>query len=158
MQTAYRRWLDDELPGVEARTGIRVAVENMLPLRVRGRKVARVHAADPHDDLGEVPHVVLDTSHAAVSGLHPSAALERIGDRLTHVHLSNNAGRGWDSHLPLREGVLDLESFGRALAARGTDASVSLEIDLRTHRGDEASMLRALRDNAAVARSSLVPA
>jgi len=74
------------------------------------------------------------------------------------VHLSNNAGRGWDSHLPLREGVLDLEGFGRAFAARGTGTSVSLEIDLRTHRGDEASLLRALRDNEATARSSLAPA
>ena len=35
-QSAYRRWLDERLPAVSIERGVRVAVENMFPLRVRG--------------------------------------------------------------------------------------------------------------------------
>ena len=157
-QTAYRGWLDDRLPGIESETGIRVAVENMFPLRVRGRKVARFHPEHALEDLGQVPHVVLDTSHAAVAGLELVDVFSRIGERLVHVHLSNNAGRGWDSHLPLDEGVLDLDPLLRALAGAGFPGAVSLEIDLRRHRENETALLAALRWNLGLARSSLTPA
>jgi len=35
----------------------------------------------------------------------------RFGDRMRHVHLSDNAGKGWDSHLPPGQGVLALDAF-----------------------------------------------
>lgn len=135
-QSAYRRWLDEQLPHLAERTDVHVAVENMFPLRVRGRKVATFHARQTLDDLEGFPHVVLDTSHAAVSGLDLQEALARLRARLVHVHLSNNAGKGWDSHLPLDEGVLDLEAFLDALAASGFAGTVSLELDLRRYLAD----------------------
>jgi sugar phosphate isomerase/epimerase len=146
-QTRYRRWLADHQPRMGTGPEISVAVENMFPLRVRGRKVARFHQELPLDDLGQVPHVVLDTSHAAVTGLDPLEAATRIGERLVHVHLSNNAGRGWDSHSPLDEGVLDLDAFLRGLRDRGWAGSVSLEVDLRRYQADEGSLLDALHHN-----------
>jgi len=154
-QTAYRGWLDERLPALETGTRVRVAVENMFPLRVRGRKVARFHPEHALDDLGQVPHVVLDTSHAAVAGLDLLDSTARVGERLAHVHLSNNAGRGWDSHLPLDEGVLDLEPFLRGLVARGFAGAISLEVDLRRHREDGSALLEALRRNLALARAHL---
>jgi sugar phosphate isomerase/epimerase len=135
-QSGYRRWLDEQLPHLAERTDVKVAVENMFPLRVRGRKVATFHARQSLDDLERFPHVVLDTSHAAVAGLDLHDTLERMGPRLAHVHLSNNAGKGWDSHLPLDQGVLDLESFLDALAASGFGGTVSLELDLRRYLAD----------------------
>lgn len=132
-QSAYRRWLDEQLPGLAERTGVRVAVENMFPLRVRGRRVATFHAKQTLDDLEGFQHVVLDTSHAAVAQLDLREALARLGGRLAHVHLSNNAGKGWDSHLPLDQGVLDLEAFLEALGASGFSGTVSLELDLRRY-------------------------
>jgi sugar phosphate isomerase/epimerase len=135
-QSGYRRWLDEELPRLAERTDVQVAVENMFPLRLRGRKVATFHARQGLDDLERFPHVVLDTSHAAVAGLDLRTAVERLGPRLVHVHLSNNAGKGWDSHLPLDQGVLDLESFLDALAASGFGGTVSLELDLRRYLAD----------------------
>lgn len=135
-QSAYRRWLDEQLPHLAERTDVHVAVENMFPLRVRGRKVATFHANQTLDDLEGFPHVVLDTSHAAVAELDLHEALARLGPRLVHVHLSNNAGKGWDSHLPLDQGVLDLETFLDALAASGFAGTVSLELDLRRYLGD----------------------
>jgi sugar phosphate isomerase/epimerase len=135
-QSAYRRWLDEQLPDLAERTDVHVAVENMFPLRVRGRKVATFHARQTLDDLEGFPHVVLDTSHAAVAGLDLHEALARLRARLVHVHLSNNAGKGWDSHLPLDQGVLDLETFLDALAASGFAGTVSLELDLRRYLAD----------------------
>jgi sugar phosphate isomerase/epimerase len=135
-QSGYRRWLDEQLPHLAERTDVKVAVENMFPLRVRGRKVATFHARQGLDDLERFPHVVLDTSHAAVAGLDLREALARMGSRLVHVHLSNNAGKGWDSHLPLDQGVLDLETFLDALAASGFGGTISLELDLRRYLAD----------------------
>lgn len=154
-QTPYRRWLADHQPRMGTGPEIRVAVENMFPLRVRGRKVARFHQEHALDDLGQVPHVVLDTSHAAVTGLDPLEAATRIGERLVHVHLSNNAGRGWDSHSPLDEGVLDLDTFLRGLRDRGWAGSVSLEVDLRRYQADEESLLDALHHNRHLALAGL---
>ncbi len=146
-QSRYRAWLRDRLPELSERTDVAVAVENMFPVRVRGRKVGAFHAVRTLEDLEGFDHVVLDTSHAAVSGLDLFEALSNLGSRLRHVHLSNNAGRGWDSHLPLEEGVLPLDRFLDALAAEGFAGSVSLELDLRRYAADPAALKAALIRN-----------
>jgi sugar phosphate isomerase/epimerase len=134
-QTGYRRWTQERLPALEERTDVRVAVENMFPVRVRGRKVGAFHAVRTLEDLEAFDHVVPDTSYAAVAGFDLLEILTRLRTRLAHVHLSNNAGKGWDSHLPVTEGVLPLGTFLDALAGSGFTGSVSLEIDLRRHLG-----------------------
>ena len=134
-QRAYRRWLDEKLPVLEERTGVIVAIENMFPVRM-GRHGVTFHANQDLDDLEGLPHLVLDTSHAAVSEHDPVEVLRRFGDRLRHVHLSDNAGKGWDSHLPPGEGVLDLDAFCDALLDARYEEAVSLEVDLRTHLTD----------------------
>ncbi len=74
-------------------------------------------------------------------------ALDRLSDRLAHVHLSNNAGKGWDSHLPVDEGVLPLEGFLDALTTDGFAGAVSLELDLRRFLSDEGALRGALVRN-----------
>jgi len=141
-QTGYRRWLAEQLPGLAERTGVIVAVENMFPLRVPGRRAISFHAGQTLDEIERFPHVVLDTSHAAVAGLDPSQVRDLLGDRLVHIHLSDNAGRGWDSHLPLGQGVLAVDEFLQHLATEGFSGSITLELDLRPYLDDG----RALRD------------
>jgi sugar phosphate isomerase/epimerase len=154
-QTAYRSWVDERLSAVAAERGVRIAVENMFPLRVRGRSIARFHARQSLEDLEGFPDVTLDTSHLAVAGLDPVQTLSRLGDRLAHVHLSNNAGKGWDSHLPLDQGVLDLGRFLEALATRGFEGAISLEIDLRSHLDDDQALRRILSRNRELCESGL---
>jgi sugar phosphate isomerase/epimerase len=154
-QAAYRRWLDESSPAAAKAWGVRIAVENMFPLRVRGRSVARFHARQSLEDLERFEAVALDTSHLAVAGLDPVEAIGRIGDRLAHVHLSNNAGRGWDSHSPLDEGVLDLGRVLETLVARGYRGAVSLEIDLRNHIKDEAALRSVLTRSREICESRL---
>jgi sugar phosphate isomerase/epimerase len=146
-QRGYRRWLDERLPGVAERTGVRVAVENMFPVRVRGRAMATLHAGQSLDDLEGLPHVVLDTSHAAVAHREPVQARARLRRGVVHIHLSNNAGKGWDSHLPIDQGVLALDGVLDALVSGGFGGAVSLELDLRRHLADEGALRRVLVRN-----------
>lgn len=146
-QRRYRRWIERSLAELSAATGVDTAVENMFPVRLPNERAVRFHASSVElTDLDRFPAVVLDTSHAAVAGLDLVEAVERLADRLVHVHLSDNAGRGWDSHLPIGEGVLPLGPFLERLAARGFRGSVSLELDLRRHLDDRAALLRVMRD------------
>ena len=141
-QTDYRRWIAEDLRGVSEQSGIIVAVENMFPLRLPGAPSMRFHSDHSRFDRTGTPYLVLDTSHAAVAGLDIRQALARDHDRIRHIHLSNNAGRGWDSHLPVgRDGVLPIDAFLADLTD-GYRGSVSLELDLRPWMKDP----HALRD------------
>lgn len=131
-QRGYRRWLEEELPVLEERTGVTVAIENMFPVHVGSRPVT-FHSNHDLEDLEGLPHLVLDTSHAAVAKHDLIGVRQRFGDRLSHVHLSDNAGRGWDSHLPPGEGVLPIDDFLSELVASGYASAVSLEVDLRRY-------------------------
>lgn len=139
-QARYGAWIDRSLPELSAHTGVTVAVENMFPIRIRGDRRVRFHTKQAIDDLEHFPHVVLDTSHAAVAGLDLLDTFRRLRGRLVHVHLSNNAGKGWDSHLPLDQGVLPIPEFLDLLAADGFAGTVSLELDLRRYLEDDGAV------------------
>jgi sugar phosphate isomerase/epimerase len=131
-QRSYRRWLQEHLPELEERAGITVAIENMFPVHIGSRPLT-FHANQDLDELEGLPHLVLDTSHAAVAKHDPVEVRRRFGERLRHVHLSDNAGRGWDSHLPPGEGILPLDAFVEDLVASGYEGCVTLEVDLRRY-------------------------
>ena len=138
-QRGYRRWLEDRLPGLEGGTGVTVALENMFPVRM-GERGVTFHANQDLEDLEGLPDLVLDTSHAAVARHDLVEVRRRFGDRLRHVHLSDNAGKGWDSHLPPGQGILDLDGFLTDLAGDGYRGSVTLEVDLRRYLTDDAKL------------------
>jgi sugar phosphate isomerase/epimerase len=156
-QSGYRRWIDEHLPGLSEHTGVRVGVENMFPVGVGKRGVA-FHAHDVLEDLDRFPHVVLDTSHAAVAGLDLLETYARLRDRLVHVHLSNNAGRGWDTHGSVERGILPLAELLDALSSDRFPGTVSLELDLRSAMDDADRLREALRRNRAFCLGRLRPA
>ena len=146
-QVRFRQWVEQNLAEFSAVTGVTVAVENMFPVKLPGRGVT-FHAGQQLADLDRYPYLVLDTSHAAVAGLDILDLYERYRDKLLHVHLSNNAGRGWDSHLPVyQEGVLPLGPFLEALASNGFAGTISLELDLRPYAGDDKAIHEVLVRN-----------
>jgi sugar phosphate isomerase/epimerase len=134
-QRSYRSWLDERLRGLEERTGVLVAFENMFPVHV-GRRPVTFHTNQDLDELDRFDDLVLDTSHAAVAGHDLLEVRKRFGERLRHVHLSDNAGKGWDSHLPPGDGVLAIDDFLADLAGAGYGGSVTLEVDLRREAAD----------------------
>jgi sugar phosphate isomerase/epimerase len=142
-QLGYRRWLGERLPGLAERTGVTVAVENMFPLRM-GERGITFHANQDLDELEGLADLVFDTSHAAVAGHGISQTRRRLGGRIKHIHLSDNAGRGWDSHLPPGEGVLDIDGFLDDVARDGYAGTIALEVDLRRYLTDDAKLRKVM--------------
>lgn len=138
-QGGFDRWLTEEMPEVARAAGVEVAVENMFPVRA-GAVSLRAH----RDGFRRHRAVAFDTSHAAVAGLDIVEERRRLGPRIRHVHLSDNAGGRWDSHLPPGRGSLPLDRFLRDLVGAGYTGSVSLEVDLRRYADDGAALAGAL--------------
>jgi sugar phosphate isomerase/epimerase len=79
-------------------------------------------------------HFTLDTGHAHANGQDPSLLIERVGDRLTEVHLNDNAGAS-DDHLVPGEGSAHLQSLLRRID--GQDVLVCLELDPHRYPTDQ---------------------
>lgn len=158
-QVRFQRWIESDLEAFCARTGVTVAVENMFPIRVRGDLGLRFHAGQDFADLERFPYLVLDTSHAAVAGLDIREMYARYRDQLQHVHISNNAGRGWDSHLPVyMDGVLPLGEFLDDIVEGGFAGNVSIELDLRPWFHDEDALREVMVRNREFCERRLSPA
>ncbi len=121
-QTRLPAWLEDTLPTLEERTGVTVAIENMFPLRVGNRRHASTRtrtsttstASRTSSSTRATPRWPTTTSSGSGSG---------FGDRLRHVHLSDNLGRGWDNHLPPGDGVLPLDDSSTTSPRASYDGS-----------------------------------
>src|SRR6266566_5610250 len=147
-QVRFRRWIEANLAEFSARTGVTVAVENMFPIRLRGERGLRFHASQELEDLEKFPYLVLDTSHAAVSSLDIREFYAQYRDQIQHVHLSNNAGKGWDSHLPVYgPGVLPLGEFLDDVVADEFAGAISIELDLRPWLQDDQALHEVLVRN-----------
>jgi sugar phosphate isomerase/epimerase len=102
-------------------------MENMFPVHV-GRLRMRFPRFSHLHGLERFAHVTLDTSHLAVAEEDIIEAYRRLADRVVHIHLSDNRGKGRDSHAPLGKGVLPIEGFVKALDDPRL-RSVALEIE-----------------------------
>jgi sugar phosphate isomerase/epimerase len=116
-----------ELSALAAARDIRLMVENI------DRGFARVE--DFIEIFERAPEVGfhLDVAHANLRlGLGESnqtaALLEAFGDRLAHVHVSDNRGGDADLHLPLGAGTIDWRGMVGLLKRSGYDGTVTLEV------------------------------
>ena len=146
-QTRYRRWIDERIQDYTARSGVMVGVENMFPVKIRGERGLRFHASQEFESLDRYPNLVLDTSHLAVSRFDVVESYRRYKDKVVHFHLSNNAGKGWDSHLPVEQGILPLDLLLKEVAADRFAGTISLELDLRPYLGDDLAIKEVLVSN-----------
>lgn len=156
-QVRYRRWLEHGLEEFTRTTGVTVAVENMFPLRF-GERGVTFHAAQEFEELQRYPYLTLDTSHAAVSNHDIRDFYRTYRDRIRHVHLSNNAGKGWDSHLPVyQDGVLPLRDFLTDVASDGFTGALSLELDLRPWLHDDGALREVLVQSREFCEGAMAP-
>jgi sugar phosphate isomerase/epimerase len=118
---------------------IRLMVENLDRLFADVDDLAPVLDADPalgfHLDIG---HANLRLGLGGTN--RTEALLNAFGDRLAHVHVSDNRGGDEDLHLPLGAGAIDWKAMIRHLHRRGYDGTVTLEVFSR-----ERDYLRAAR-------------
>jgi sugar phosphate isomerase/epimerase len=131
---------------LEAEDDIVIAVENMFPLRVRGRSVSTYSRGyDPSRQ--PFTHFTLDLSHAAVSGDDALAMADRMGERLAHLHVADGAGLARDEHLVPGRGDQPCAEMLELLAGRGFAGNVVVEINTRrvaTRAEREADLAEAL--------------
>jgi sugar phosphate isomerase/epimerase len=129
-QRDYAREFLEGIHRMAGETDIRFAVENMFPLRARGRTVTP-YAPDFDPSEEDFRHFTLDLSHTSVSQSDPIAMAERMGDRLAHIHIADGLGTARDEHLVPGRGEQPCAELLEGLATRGFDGTVVVEINTR---------------------------
>ena len=131
----------DSVAELQLRTEVVIAVENMFPVKVAGRLV---NSYRPHWD--PVPaghqHFTLDLSHTATSGSDALNMLQRMGSRLSHLHLADGSGAPKDEHLVPGRGNQPCGEVLRILAqdelqGEPFTGAVILEISTRAVKGEQ---------------------
>ena len=136
-QRDYARGFVEGVALLEERTGVHVAVENMYPWRTR-RREAEVYAPDwdiTGSAYAETPHTTLDVSHAATAQQDSLELARALGDRLTHVHLTDGSGSAKDEHLVPGRGTQPVAAMLEHVAGTGFGGYVVLEINTRRSGG-----------------------
>lgn len=156
----YARGFVEGVGRLSEEGGVRFAVENMYPWRYRDREM---QAYAPGWDVTEedYPHLTLDVSHAATARGDALALAERMGERLTHVHIGDGSGSGKDEHLVPGRGAQPCAAVLERLAATGYRGHVIAEINTRravSAREREADLAEALAfTRLHLARPALTP-
>lgn len=101
--------------------GIRIMVEHPPESGVGVDQIETILQADAR--LG----FHLDIGHAHVGGDRLEGLLKAFGDRLCHVHASDNRGFA-DDHMPLGSGRIDWLRAVRLLKAQGYQGTITLEV------------------------------
>jgi sugar phosphate isomerase/epimerase len=131
-QRDYARGFRAGIQRMAGLTDVRFAVENMFPLRVRGREVS---AYQPTWDVAfdDEPYrdYTLDLSHTAVSQSDALAMLDAMGDRLSHLHVADGTGLTKDEHLIPGRGNQPCMEVLESLAARAFGGHVIVEVNTR---------------------------
>jgi sugar phosphate isomerase/epimerase len=128
-----REYARDFVAGIERmadETDVRFAVENMFPLRARGRAVVP-YAPDWDVTTEDYRHTTLDLSHTSVSQTDAVAMARDLGDRLVHVHLADGVGSPRDEHLVPGRGTQPCAEVLELLAGSGFDGTVVVEVNTR---------------------------
>ena len=104
-----------------------ICLENLFP-----RAHSLVEPEDFADTFVKFPNLkmTLDTGHANL-GENGSTRLgelvERFGERIGHVHLSDNRGHH-DEHLPLGFGTIDFRRLAKELHNVGYEGTLTFEV------------------------------
>lgn len=129
-QRDYVRQFVGGIAQMAEETEVRFAVENMFPLRARGREVSP-YAPDWDPTLEDFRHFTLDLSHTSVSRSDALAMREVMGDRLAHVHIADGTGSARDEHLVPGRGNQPCAELLEGLAASDFGGLVVCEVSTR---------------------------
>jgi sugar phosphate isomerase/epimerase len=132
--------LDVEFPDVT------FVVENMFPVRLRGREFIPYSGGwDP--TLVGYDGYVLDVSHCAAARVDALAMADAMGSALAHIHLGDGLGEARDEHLVPGRGAQPCAELLASLSRRGFTGSIALEVSTRRSRsraGREADLAESL--------------
>ena len=143
----YAKWLNKEAAEHTAETGISVAVETMYPKWMAGRRLRAYRWLEPLDLFRNCHEIAMDTSHVTVARGDILDAYATLLPKLTHIHLSNNAGDGRDGHLELEQGILPLDRFLTEVRRTKFSGAISLELSVRSYVDRPKDLAPTLRRN-----------
>ncbi|QDZ14227.1 sugar phosphate isomerase/epimerase family protein [Humibacter ginsenosidimutans] len=131
-QRRYARSFTTAIRSIADRTGIELAVENMFPWNIGGRRRA-VYSPGWDPLTIDCDAATLDFSHAALAGRDSLELALRLGERLRHVHLCDGSrsvyeGGVLDEHLVPGDGRQPVAGVLRLLVRRGWKGSVVAEV------------------------------
>jgi len=129
-QREYSRQFVGGIWQMASETDVHFAVENMFPLRARGREVTP-YAPDWDPTTEDFRHFTLDLSHTSVSQSDALAMADTMGDRLAHVHIADGTGTARDEHLVPGRGEQPCGELLEGLADRNYDGLVVVEVNTR---------------------------
>lgn len=157
-QGAYAVSFLDLVRGLEQRSGVTVAVENMFPWNVSGSST-RMYSPGINPVDMDCDSITLDFSHAALSGDDALELARAAGPRLRHVHLCDGqapggSGKVFDEHLAPGKGGQPVAETLEYLRDSGFDGHVVAEVNTRSAKND-AERVRILAETADFARRHL---
>lgn len=155
-QREYARGFKDQVARLYEESGIAVAVENMYPLRARGRSWVPYYQGFDPTEVG-YDHYTLDISHAAVAHTDPLALAKSMGDKLAHLHLGDGTGLMRDEHLVPGRGTMPCDEILRHLGRTGFGGVVAVEVNTRASKRDREGRERDLAETLRFAREHLPP-
>ncbi|GAC56866.1 hypothetical protein GOHSU_14_00330 [Gordonia hirsuta DSM 44140 = NBRC 16056] len=146
-QREYVRGFDRLVRRLEADSDVKVAVENMFPMRADRMFGAGQRSAQRMAERGGAPGLsasafgksidptdngydsyTLDLSHAATAGADALAMADRMGAGLQHLHLTDGTGAATDEHLIPGDGSQPCVEVCRRLADSDFSGAVVLEV------------------------------
>nr|WP_280346153.1 sugar phosphate isomerase/epimerase [Nocardia neocaledoniensis] len=149
-QRRYARGFADQVGELEAGYPVKVAVENMFPMRADTlfregavRRLERrsgpgpaVSAFSPSFDPTDTgfDHYTLDLSHTATAGTDAIELARRMGDGLVHLHLADGRGAAHDEHLVPGDGTQPCAQLCEHLVHSGFQGHAVAEINTQTAR------------------------
>lgn len=149
------RWLLEELPAFQARTPVKVAVENMPCRRFGPFRLDHFHFTGL-EQLRRFQYLTLDTTHVGTRALDLLEFYRALTGKVAHLHLSNFNGQ--EHQLP-RNGHLPLAELLAALVRDEYAGLVSLEVAPASLQAeDERALRRNLRASLDFCRAALANA
>ncbi|HEY6595688.1 MAG TPA: sugar phosphate isomerase/epimerase [Asanoa sp.] len=110
--------------------GIRIAVENMYPVRMAGREFVP-YQPGWNPTVAGYDSYTLDLSHCAAARNDALAMADDMGAGLAHVHLGDGTGEGRDEHLVPGRGTQPCAELLESLGRRGFTGAVAVEVATR---------------------------
>ncbi|WP_318202071.1 sugar phosphate isomerase/epimerase [Streptomyces sp. SCL15-4] len=129
-QRQYARGFVEGIWRMADETDVRFAVENMYPWRYRDREML-AYAPDWDVTNDDYRHFTIDLSHTATARTDALDMVDRMGDRLGHVHLADGRGSAKDEHLVPGRGTQPCAELLERLVRTGFDGHVVIEVNTR---------------------------
>lgn len=135
-QGSYAANFLDTVTRISEQTGVKIAVENMFPWRIKGRSM--YNYAPSWETITEgAQDLTIDFSHAALAGRDALSMIKENYDKLSHIHLCDGSGvqklngknQVMDEHMLPGKGGQRVAQALRWLNKRNWDGAVVAEIN-----------------------------